>query len=260
MSLTHSQKMAYERDGFLLVEELLTEAEVEALRVRAQEIGSGKLKHVPPEWLREEPGLQAEEEGGPSGMERLRKLEFLAWYDDVYLSLAKHPKILAVVEELLETRDLKLLADEMFMKPPVHGSAKEYHQDATSWPWLIPHTWVTAWVALDDVTLENGALQMVVGSHKLGMVPADCVDKLETDDILAQEVTVPVKAGGCIFLHSPFAARVGGQRDTGPAPRAHAMRYIASASKCLIDLDRIEGYRSDLLLIQGEASTVPYAV
>ena len=259
MSLTHSQKTAYERDGFLLVEELLTEAEVEALRVRAQEIGSGKLKHVPSEWLREEPGIQAEQGGGPSGMDRLRKLEFLAWYDDVYLSLAKHPKILAVVEEILETRDLKLLADEMFMKPPVHGSAKEYHQDATSWPWLIPHAWVTAWVALDDVTLKNGALQMVVGSHKLGMVPADCVEKLETDDILAQEVTVPVKAGGCIFLHS-LSLHASAGNVTQQRRRAHAMRYIASASKCLIDLDQIEGYRSDLLLIQGEESTVPYAV
>ena len=259
MALTSSQKREYEQDGFLLVEELLTEAEVEALRARAQEIGSGKLKHVPPEWLREEPGIQAEQDGGPIGMDRLRKLEFLAWYDDVYLSLAKHPKILAVVEELLETRDLKLLADEMFMKPPVHGSAKEYHQDATSWPWLIPHTWVTAWVALDDVTLENGALQMVTGSHKLGMVPADCVEKLETDDVLAQEVTVPVKAGGCIFLHS-LSLHATAANLTQKRRRAHAMRYIPSASKCLIDLDQIEGYRSDMLLIQGEESSVPYAV
>ena len=34
MSLTHSQKMEYERDGFLLVEGLLTVAEIETLRVR----------------------------------------------------------------------------------------------------------------------------------------------------------------------------------------------------------------------------------
>ena len=259
MSLTHSQKIEYERDGFLLVEGLLTEAEIETLRVRAEAIGSGKLTHIPQEWMREESAIQGEQEGGPSGLDRLRKLEFLAWYDDLYLALAKHPRILAVVESLLDTSDLKLLADEMFMKPPVHGSAKEYHQDATSWPWLVPQAWVTAWLALDDVTLENGALQMVAGSHKLGMVPAECVGKLETDDVLAQEVTVPVKAGGCIFLHS-LSLHATAANSTPRRRRAHAMRYIPSTSKCLIDLDQIPGYRSDILLIQGGDSTVPYAV
>lgn len=259
MSLTPSQKMQYERDGFLLVENLLTEAELESLRVRAEEIGAGRLTHIPTEWMREEPAIEGEQEGGPSGLDRLRKLEFLAWYDDLYLALAKHPAIVAVVESLLETQDLKLLADEMFMKPPVHGSAKEWHQDAASWPWLVPQAWVTAWVALDDVTLENGALQMVAGSHKLGMVPDECVEKLQTEDVLAQEVTAPLKAGGCIFLHSLSLHATAANR-TRQRRRAHAMRYIPSASKCLVDLDRLPGYRSDILLIQGKESTAPYAV
>ena len=259
MSLTLPQKSQYERDGFLLVEDLLTETEIEPLRMRTEEIGSGRLTHIPREWRREEPAIQAELEGGPSGLDRLRKLEFLAWYDDLYLGLAKHPKILAVVQALLGTQDLKLLADEMFMKPPVHGSAKEYHQDAASWPWLLPQVWVTAWLALDDVTLENGALQMVAGSHKLGMVPAECVEKLETDDVLAKEVTVPVKAGGCIFLHS-LSLHATAANQTQRRRRAHAMRYIPSAAKCLVDLDKLPGYRADILLIQGEESSAPHAV
>ena len=259
MSLTLWQKLQYENDGFLLVEDLLTEAEIERLRVRTEEIGSGRLTHIPSEWMREEPALQAELEGGPRGLDRLRKLEFLAWYDDLYLGLAKHPKILAVVQALLGTQDLKLLADEMFVKPPVHGSAKEYHQDAASWPWLVPQAWVTAWLALDDVTLENGALQMVAGSHKLGMVPDNCVGNLQTDDVLAKEVTVPVKAGGCIFLHS-LSLHATAANQTQRRRRAHAMRYIPAAAKCLIDLSQLPGYRSDILLIQGKESTAPYAV
>ena len=158
----------------------------------------------------------------------------------------------------METPDLKLLADEMFMKPPVHGSAKEWHQDAASWPWLVPQAWVTAWLALDDVTLENGALQMIARSHKLGMVPHECLDNLQTDDVLAKEVTVPVKAGGCIFLHSLSLHATAANR-TPDRRRAHAMRYIPSASKCLVDLSQLPGYRADILLVQGQESTVPYA-
>ena len=259
MSITSDQKSQYERDGFLLMEDLLTEKEVESLRVRAEEIGSGQRTRIPPQWMREEPDLADANEGGPRGMDRLRKLEFLAWYDDLYLALAKHPKIVAVVERLLETQHLKLLADEMFMKPPVHGSAKEWHQDAASWPWLVPQAWVTAWLALDDVTPENGALQMVAGSHRLGMVPVDCIEKLATEDILAQEETVPVRAGGCIFLHS-LSLHATAANATLDRRRAHAMRYIPAASKCLTDLDRLPGYRSDMLLIQGKASRIPYAV
>ena len=224
MSLTHSQKIEYERDGFLLVEGLLTVAEIETLRVRAEAIGSGKLTHIPQEWMREESAIQGEQEGGPSGLDRLRKLEFLAWYDDLYLALAKHPRILAVVESLLDTSDLKLLADEMFMKPPVHGSAKEYHQDATSWPWLVPQAWVTAWLALDDVTLENGALQMVAGSHKLGMVPAECVGQVGDRRCAGTGGDGAGEGRGLHLPAQPLAPRHCRQQYATPPPRPrHAL-------------------------------------
>ncbi len=258
MFLSVSQKMQYERDGFLLIENLLTEAEIEPLRVRAEEIGLGRLTHVPREWMREESAIP-DQAGAPSRLDRLRKLEFLAWYDELYLRLAKERRIVNVVEALLGTSDLKLLADEMFMKPPIHGSAKEWHQDAASWPWLVPQSWVTAWLALDDVTLENGALQFIAGSHKLGMIPEDCVDTLQTDDVLAREVTVPAPAGGCIFLHSLSLHATAANRSQYRR-RAHAMRYISADSKSLVDMSQKPGYRSDLLLIQGKESSAPYSV
>ena len=259
MGLSAAQIAQYERDGYLAVEHLFSLDELEPVRRRSEEIGSGQLTHFPKEYAHVESAVATNQVTAPTKYDSLRKLEYLAWYDDLFLTLAKDPRIVEVVEMLLETPNLKLLADETFMKPPHHGSAKEFHQDAASWPWLVPQAWVTAWLALDDVTLVNGALQFIAGSHKLGLIPVDCVDNLQTDDVLAKEVTVPVGAGGCIFLHS-LSLHATRANTTPHRRRAHAMRYVAAESKSLVDMSDKPGYRADLLLIQGQESSARYAV
>lgn len=259
MGLSAVQKAQYQQYGFLTIEHLLSPDELEALRRRSEEIGSGRLTHFPEEYAHVEPAVAADQVVAPTTYDSLRKLEYLAWYDDRFLTLAKDRRIVEVVEQLLETPNLKLLADETFMKPPFHGSRKEWHQDAASWPWLVPQAWVTAWLALDDVAIDNGALRFIAGSHRLGLIPVESVGNLLTDDVLAKEKTVPVGAGGCIFLHSLSLHATSANR-TSYRQRAHAMRYVAAESKSLVDMSDKRGYRADLLLIQGKEFSAPYAV
>jgi len=46
-----------------------------------------------------------------------------------------------------------------------------WHQDYGYWQCIDPPEMLTAWVALDDVSEENGCMQVVPGSHKWGLVP-----------------------------------------------------------------------------------------
>ena len=52
----------------------------------------------------------------------------------------------------------------MFVKEPEQRGFISWHQDAR-YIGLEPENWVTAWLALSDVTTENGCMYMWPGSH-----------------------------------------------------------------------------------------------
>jgi len=57
----------------------------------------------------------------------------------------------------------------MFMNKPAHqGTVLPYHQDGgTQWG-LDRERFITIWTALDDATVENGCVEIVPGTHRLG--------------------------------------------------------------------------------------------
>ena len=73
-------------------------------------------------------------------------------------------RILDYIEDLLgETVILR--HSHFFAKLPGDGKRVSWHQDASYWP-LSPSKVVSAWLAIDDVDVENGALQVIPGSHR----------------------------------------------------------------------------------------------
>jgi len=56
----------------------------------------------------------------------------------------------------------RVAQDDLWMKPPKEGKEISFHTDTSYIPW--PE--VTCWIALDDVTKENGTLEYVKGSHR----------------------------------------------------------------------------------------------
>ena len=79
-----------------------------------------------------------------------------------------HPKILEDMAQLTQASELRIWHDQIQYKPPEIGGTTSWHQDAPLWPIIRPMTEVSAWVALDDVDVENGCMSMVPGSHLWG--------------------------------------------------------------------------------------------
>jgi hypothetical protein len=96
-------------------------------------------------------------------------------------------RILDAVERLIG-RDILVCGTTLFIKPPHTEGFVSWHQDAR-YIGLEPHDWVTGWVALCDVSLENGCMQMIPGSHKTEL--ADHVDTFHEDNLLTRGQTVP---------------------------------------------------------------------
>jgi non-haem Fe2+, alpha-ketoglutarate-dependent halogenase len=103
-----------------------------------------------------------EENGGSQGA---RKLLF----EKAHLrcaplgELVRHQKILDAVEDVLGP-DILCWASTVFLKEPQDKAFVSWHQDAMYWG-LDPADVVTAWVALTDSLPENGAMQVLPGSH-----------------------------------------------------------------------------------------------
>ena len=127
-------------------------------------------------------------------------------HPSVFRAHATRPEIIEVAEALLGA-DVRLYTDQIFVKPPHHGSEVPFHQDHAYWKALEPYHMVSCWLALDDATIENGCVRMLPATHhrllphrdfegpqSLGLLPAD-VDA-------SDETPVEIKAGSAMFHHS----------------------------------------------------------
>ena len=63
---------------------------------------------------------------------------------------------------------MRVWHDQMQLKPAHIGGPTIWHQDHPYWPVIQPADLVSAWVALEDATAENGAMSMVRRSHLWG--------------------------------------------------------------------------------------------
>ena len=81
----------------------------------------------------------------------------------VIYDLCTHPNIVGRIQGLLGPH-LLLWAGTMWNKEP-GGKEIPWHQDLNYWP-VEPIINITAWIAVDDVTVENSCIELIPGSHK----------------------------------------------------------------------------------------------
>jgi len=111
--------------------------------------------------------------------------------DGLY-DLVNESRILDYVQDLLG-ENLIGWATHYFAKMPGDGKRVSWHQDASYWP-LTPSKTVTVWLAIDDADLENGAMQVIPGSHLHGQLDFEESDAAE-NNVLNQSVRTPESYG-----------------------------------------------------------------
>jgi hypothetical protein len=108
------------------------------------------------------------------------------WLND----LVRHPAILDAVEDVIGP-DILCWSSSFFIKNARDPGYVSWHQDSTYWG-LEPPDIITAWVALSDSTLANGAMRVIPGTHRMDQVPHR--DTFAADNLLSrgQEIMVEV--------------------------------------------------------------------
>jgi ectoine hydroxylase len=113
-------------------------------------------------------------ETAPSGVVKendgvtVRSLYGVHAYDEGYLKLVKHRELVDTAAKLLD-KNIYIYQTKINLKKTKEGRSWPWHQDFPFWKYEdeVPHNnMLTAAILLDDVTLDNGPLMMIPGSHK----------------------------------------------------------------------------------------------
>jgi ectoine hydroxylase-related dioxygenase (phytanoyl-CoA dioxygenase family) len=249
MSLSPNQVSFFHEKGYLIVENLLTFGEVNALRQRAEEIARGALPEGTALTRQVEPDVASGEKSADDYELSLRKMTRLAVSDAVFRAHACNAKIVECIAALLG-QNLKLYQDQLFMKPPRVGSRQKYHQDQPLGFYLDPPQLVTCWAAMDDSTLANGCLRVIPGTHKCGEIPREKWQEYERRAIegrLTEEVPLVMKAGDCSFHHG-FLLHASEVNRSDQRRRGYATHYVPAEVRYVGPEPRPE-----FLLVRGQS-------
>lgn len=240
--LSPDELWRFYESGYLKVGRVIDDDTLDRLRRSIDEARANRGLDVnlldPSDWPEGEGGV-------PQEPGRNMSFLFNMWrHDDAFSELVRLPRLAAMATQLLGATAVRVLEDNALTKDPHSGSELKWHQDFAYWPLGQPNA-VTVWVALDDVTPANGAMQMVKGSHLLGeRLPAvfgtGAVYFRERRPTVVQPISDPEEAGmviesvelapGEASIHHALTWHASGANKTDEPRRAAVVRYVADGT------------------------------
>jgi len=203
-NLTPGQISSYQRDGYLIVKNFLSNEEIKKLQAIAFEDGIMR-KHA----------FDLNDQTG-------KKTKLTLWYkpgNDTYGLLTRSNRMISSVDKLMEGDSAVChFHSKLMQKEPKVGGAWEWHQDYGYWyknEFLLPEQMMSVMIAITDANKENGCLQVIEGSHKMGRIEHGFAGEqvgasqhyvdlaLKTMEL----IYVEINAGDALFFHSNILHR-----------------------------------------------------
>jgi len=156
--LSADQVEQFREDGLLIVENVLSDDDVEALRARYEYLFRGEF----------ETGVQPDEVNWQEGTSdpTLTRQICNGWKADRTLArILCRSEYGRAIAECMGWPGTRVMIDNVLWKP-VGARSLGYHQDNAYLHWFKPGHLCSLWMSMDDVTPEGGAMELVRGSHK----------------------------------------------------------------------------------------------
>ncbi|HEY8667557.1 MAG TPA: phytanoyl-CoA dioxygenase family protein [Tepidisphaeraceae bacterium] len=202
MPLTQQQLDFFNDNGYLRIGRILEAAEIELLRreydhefAKANDDGSFRN-------LSENDTADLEKKRG--GKLKMLQIMQMCERNIHFRKLIYDARILDLVQDLIGP-NIMLFHDQALFKPARTGGAVFWHQDNAYWK-CRPASLVSCWLTLDDATRENGAMQVIPGSHRKPMwhpvsEQTNALLDLKDQVDVSKAVVVDLPAGSIMFHH-----------------------------------------------------------
>ena len=215
----------FRHQGHLTVNGIFAADEMDTVVRDIEQWGEAFLGELPPEqraWYLD---------GGVKARAVLRKLDNPHAHREAVRALARDARLVGQVESILGA-GVSVYFSQIFFKPPEGGGPKPAHQDNFYFGPTDIEGVVTAWIALDDATLENGCLYFGDGTN-LGPVYPHFAPEGEpfnlqlTAAVLEKQpmAPAPVRKGGVSFHHGNTFHQSGANHSPWWR-RACALHYV----------------------------------
>jgi ectoine hydroxylase-related dioxygenase (phytanoyl-CoA dioxygenase family) len=198
LTLTDAQKAQYEKDGYLIVKNFVSPEEAKLLYNIATSDDVLKNK-----------AFDFNDQTGKS-------TRLTLWFtpgDDTYGLLTRSEAMVHAVQDLVGEGEVCHFHSKLMQKEPKVGGAWEWHQDYGYWyknGFLFPDALISVMLALTEATKQNGCLQVLKGSHKMGRVEHNFAGEQQGADMdfvnealgRFERVYVELEPGDILFFHS----------------------------------------------------------
>jgi len=198
--VTQDVKQSFDREGFFILRSLFSTKEVTKLLT----------------FFSSSEDIKRHAYGREDGKQRRTKVCLWNYAgDDVADMVSRSSRVVNTFEQLLGGEELYHYHSKLMMKEAETGGQHVWHQDYGYWyenGCLTPDMG-SVFIALDPAVKENGCLQVLAGSHKMGRVDTQLIGTGVTQrgaDLVRVELArerfahlfVELKPGDALFFHS----------------------------------------------------------
>jgi ectoine hydroxylase-related dioxygenase (phytanoyl-CoA dioxygenase family) len=156
--LSNDEIAQYHQDGYILAKDVVSPEQLSKLQDMTYQLIEDSRT------VSESNNIFDLDEGHSKDSPRLNRIKLPHKLDPYFWDILEQSKITSVIKSLLG-ENVQLQTSKLNTKPPGGGSSVEWHQDLAFYP-LTNDSVLAVGLMLEDVTLDNGPLQVIPGSHK----------------------------------------------------------------------------------------------
>jgi ectoine hydroxylase-related dioxygenase (phytanoyl-CoA dioxygenase family) len=199
--LSLEQVKKYEKDGYIIIDNVIDKVILDKIKLATDKIVENAS------WINKSNDQYDLADNHSKNKPSIRRIKQPQNFDNTFKEFLFYPSVIDKVTSLLGN-NFRLHNGKMNMKSPSAGDLVDWHQDWAFYPHSNDDV-LAVGIMLDDMTLENGSVLFVPGSHK-GQVYnhhhngyfAGAIDIKKNSIDLSKTVEVTGKAGSITIHHA----------------------------------------------------------
>ena len=251
--LSIEQVKKYEKDGYIIIDNVIDKVILDKIKLATDKIVENAS------WINKSNDQYDLADNHSKNKPSIRRIKQPQNFDNTFKELLFYPSVIDKVTSLLGN-NFRLHNGKMNMKSPSAGDLVDWHQDWAFYPHSNDDV-LAVGIMLDDMTLENGSVLFVPGSHR-GQVYnhhhngyfAGAIDIKKNSIDLSKTVEVTGKAGS-ITIHHARLLHASKPNNSNSMRRFLLWEFAANDAWPLMGIDDYNNFNKKI--ISGEIINTP---